>query len=393
MEEDDDNFLGGVIEFGDGRQYKIESSESPSGSPSKNQGDDSNPVSKEDRFVDDFDRSWPKSRNSPASVSRDVPPSAPHAASPSVSPAVSNSPIDSSRVLFNERSNRLEPYSQAQRPGQGPFNGKRGTHQDGESKAGSHNVQVLQKSPASDFAGRSRRFSGNNNSFNAGPANGFVGDKNRETELQRREMPPPSPRLHRGEYPPGPGNDVGGRDVDRGRRTAMGPPAVPAHAAQRFPQDGGRQLPPHISQVSPNIPTRRLPSRDSRFSPSGSSTGLPSQHSGRIPPHSPAVSHASLNLLSPAGPTSTLPLSAPELDEARKDVMHTAAERAKQRRLQEEQEREAQKERARRKAAEMEEIIKAREAEKAEKERQKLQEADETAKALEKVCFCVSCFY
>jgi hypothetical protein len=52
------------------------------------------------------------------------------------------------------------------------------------------------------------------------------------------------------------------------------------------------------------------------------------------------------------------------MEVVRKDVMHSAAERAKQRRQQEEEEREAQKERARRKAAEIEEKIKAEEAEK-----------------------------
>ncbi|KAF9557882.1 hypothetical protein CPC08DRAFT_32029 [Agrocybe pediades] len=382
MEEDDDNFLGGVIEFGDGRQYKIESSESLSGAQSKDDSTSATtaPVSKEDRFVDDFDRSWPKSRTSPASVSKDVPPSAPQSASPSLSPAVSHSPVDSSRVLFNERSNRLEPYSQAQRP-QGAFNNKRSSFHDADAKTGPHNVQVLQKPPGTDFGSRSRRFSASNNGFNAGPPNGFSGDRQRD----RRDMPPPSPRLTRGDHPPNAVHDTGGRDLDRGRRTSMGPPPVPAHASTKFPHDGGRQLPPHLSQVSPNIPPKRLPSRDSRFSPAESSTGLPSLHAGRIPPHSPAISHHSLNLLSPvAGPNSALPLSAPELDEVRKDVMHTAAERAKQRRLQEEQEREAQKERARRKAAELEEKIKAQEAEKAEKERQKQEEAEKAAEALAK---------
>jgi len=64
--------------------------------------------------------------------------------------------------------------------------------------------------------------------------------------------------------------------------------------------------------------------------------------------------------------------------------MHSAAERAKQRRMQEEAEREAQKERARRKAAELEEKMKATEAEKAHS-----REKDDTeAKAKkERVCF------
>jgi serine/arginine repetitive matrix protein 2 len=383
MEEDDDNFLDGVIEFGDGRQYKIESNEqagvsaSQSGAGQRPQTGDSatpsGPVSKEERFVDDFDRSWPKSRTSPATAPRDFPSPVPQPASLSVSPVISqatHSSQDSSRVLFNERSNRLEPYSQTHRPGQGAFGAKRPGYQEGsspvESRQPPHNIQVLQKAAPGDS--RSRRFSSSNN---AGPTNGFAGDRNHQG---RRDAPPPSPRLTRDLPPHTADKDW---DFDRGRRTTMGPPPIPSHAIK---QDGGRQLPPHLSQISPNTPARRLPSRDSRFSPSEPSTGLPPSSSARFPPQSPAVSHASLSLVSPAAATSVpLPLSAPELDEVRKDVMHTAAERAKQRRQQEEAEREAQKERARRKAAEIEEKIKATEAEK-----QKAKESEEATK-LEKV--------
>ncbi|KAH9487119.1 hypothetical protein JR316_0001187 [Psilocybe cubensis] len=400
MEEDDDNFLGGVIEFGDGRQYKIESSESnqpgsvSTGNVPRSQPDDFKestiPVSKEDRFVDDFDRSWPKSRNSPASVPRDVPP---HSASPSASPVISHtshSPQDSSRVLFNERSNRLEPYSQTHRQQPGPFGSKRSQHPEGtgstqelKSSRDTHNIQVLQKPAGADFSSRGRRFSGSNGNYVPGPPNGFTSDRNRDKEqYPRRDGPPPSPRLSRDHHTPL-NVDTGGRDfnTDRGRRSNIGPPPVPLHAAQKFAQEGVRQLPPHLSQVSPSMPSRRLPSRDSRFSPAESPAGLPVSTSGRIPPHSPAVSQASLNVVSPVVPPgANLPaLSAPELDEVRKDVMHTAAERAKQRRQQEEEEREALKERARRKAQEIEEKMKA------EKEKQQRKE-EEAALAAAKAC-------
>ncbi|KAF8971529.1 hypothetical protein BDZ97DRAFT_1786963 [Flammula alnicola] len=383
MEEDDDNFLGGVIEFGDGRQYKIESNEKQGGASPPRSGSMPRPPAGEGALKESVSS---PSRNSPASVSREFPPStAPQSASPNVSPVISHavhSPQDSSRVLFNERSNRLEPYNQSHRPGQGPFGSKRPSHQDGpgfaeprSAREGSHNFQVLQKPAAGDFGSRSRRFSGSSGHFNAGHANGFIGDRNRERDqLGRRDGPPPSPRMSR-DLPPHT-VDAGGWDRDfnndRGRRSAMGPPPVPSHAMQ----EGGRQLPPHLSQVSPNIPTRRLPSRDSRFSPSETSAGLPPSTPGRLPPHSPAISHSSLSLVSPVtGANIALPLSAPELDEVRKDVMHSAAERAKQRRQQEEAEREAQKERARHKAVELEEKIKAAEAEK-----QKETEALEAAK-------------
>ena len=389
MEEDDDNFLGGVIEFGDGRQYKIESTEQqPAGaSPSRagvSKEPASGPVSKEDRFVDDFDRSWPKSRNSPASASREFPPPSTHSASPGLSPVTSNavhSPQDSSRVLFNERSNKLEPYSQSHRASQGPFGSKRLGFHEGPgvidprgTKEGPQNVQVLQKPSTNDFGPRGRRFS---NSGSFGAANGFVGDRTRDKDQHgRRDAPPPSPRS---QHQP-PHVVDGGRDFSR--RGTMGPPPIPVHATSRHPQEGGRQLPPHLSHVSPNTPSRPLP-RDSRGTPSEPplSAGLPPS-SGRFPPPSPAHSHVSLSLISPAAAANiSLPLATPaDMDVVRKDVMHSAAERAKQRRQQEEEEREAQKERARRKAAEIEEKIKAEEAQKL-KEKQEL-EAAKIAKVL-----------
>lgn len=395
MEEDDDNFLDGVIEFGDGRQYKIESNDAQSSSsspprnvpPPRSQAVEQAlkdqpfvPVSKEDRFVDDFDRSWPKSRTSPATAPRDMPsPVVQQPVPPSISPA-NHATQDSSRVLFNERSNRLEPYAQSHPPGQGPFVAKRPGHPESSSPTEprssrpGHPVMVLQKPIVSDP--RSRRYSGSNGGFNAGPANGF-GDRS------RRDGPPPSPRMTRDPPPHAIDSHAGPRDYDhhgdRGRRTTMGPPPIPPHAMRQE----GRQLPPHLAQISPDAPTRRLPSRDSRFSPLDAPSVLPPSTSARIPPQSPALSHASLSLVSPAAaPTLPLPaLSAPELDEVRKDVMHSAAERAKQRRQQEEAEREAQKERARRKAADIEEKLKAAElAKQKEKEEKEALEAARLAK-------------
>ena len=393
MEEDDDNFLDGVIEFGDGRQYKIESSESQQTglskeAPSKSGDSTYGPVAKEERFVDDFDRSWPKSRTSPASVSRDVgsTTSASHSVTPTnVSPVVSHaahSPQDSSRVLFNERSNRLEPYSQAHRPNNAPFSAKRPGFPDvphADMKGSAQNIQVLQKPAGADLS-RSRRFSNVSNSggsYAGGSVNGYTGDRNRDPH--RRDGPPASPRLPR-DLPP---HVQDNRDLDRGRRVpnGMGPPPLPPHVAQ-----GGRQLPPHLSQSPTALPSPRLPSRDSRRvppEPPQSATSPPSAH---IPAQSPAVSHKSL--VSPAVVDKALPpLAVPDLDVARKDVMHSAAERAKQRRLEEEAEREAQKDRARKKAAELEERMKAIEAEK-EKARQREKEAAAEAARIVQVSSC-----
>ncbi|KAF9014978.1 hypothetical protein BDQ17DRAFT_6442 [Cyathus striatus] len=364
MEEDDDNFLVGVIEFGDGRQYKIDTTpEPPPDSPTRS-GSGQN-VSKEDRFGEDFDRSWPRSRASPATSARDFT-SAP-AGHPTASPASSTNPLhspqESSRVLFNERSNKLEPYSH--RPPPASYQSKRGSFESSGS-----NVQLLQKSGGAGEFSRPPALGRRESGFGQGP----FGDRNRsERDIARRDVPT-SPRITKDGFghAMGPTTSWGGRDrdSDRGRRSDMGPPPLPTHTMRRPSREGGRQLPPHLAQVSPNIPPRRLPSRDSNMReppvPSGSN---------RHPSQSPALSHRSLAAISPlSGGQATLPpLSAPELDEVRKDLMHTAAERAKQRREQEEAEREAQKERARKKAAELEVKMKAAEEAKA-------KEAEETAK-------------
>ncbi|GAC96312.1 hypothetical protein PHSY_003892 [Pseudozyma hubeiensis SY62] len=57
MEDEDGGFLGEVVEFGDGSQYKIPTSNDGS----RGEADDGPPVSKEDRFKDvSHDRSWPQ---------------------------------------------------------------------------------------------------------------------------------------------------------------------------------------------------------------------------------------------------------------------------------------------------------------------------------------------
>ena len=181
MEEDDnDDFLGGVIEFGDGRQYTIQVND-PS-KPDAVPRDDAEgstavadvPVSKEERFVDDFDRSWPRSRHEQSvphapevhTNQRHEGPRSRSSFSETSSNISAHSPVSTrdhaqSRVLFNERSNRMEPYSGLNRPG---FNGQHNSHQvpfkrNGDQVSHTHrlerdapphtlgsHVQVLQKS-------------------------------------------------------------------------------------------------------------------------------------------------------------------------------------------------------------------------------------------------------
>ena len=117
-----------MVEFGDGTQYQVDGSNADSQSREDTDNKKSEiflnsdhhhfseqPVSKEERFVEDFDRSWPKSRGGAPPAQRvprnrpvqgDISPVSVDATISSVSSAPSHS-----RVLFNERSNRMEPYS------------------------------------------------------------------------------------------------------------------------------------------------------------------------------------------------------------------------------------------------------------------------------------------
>ncbi|RPD81726.1 hypothetical protein L226DRAFT_496780 [Lentinus tigrinus ALCF2SS1-7] len=371
MEEDDDNFLGGVIEFDDGRQYKVQSSDarhpSPPRDPSKllspgssaRIGGVDQPVSKEERFADDFDRSWPRSRPGPSSL----PPGS--ASSPS---SVSvQSPQESSRVLFNERSNRLEPYSHQRHSGPGaPQQGWRNSRSDysmspteGRRDAPPHTqFQLLQKGsngamphPESPTFSRAP---GDRSPISPPDASRF------------RERPP-----MRRDHPPWQTNGLHGPDSSRAgphgppysshRQSRDGPfdNRTRQPAFDSFPSgpdgDHRRQLPPHLSASGGHLPPVRtedvLPRSPLQPSPSLSLS------------EPPAPSASSQGAVSPAGSASALP--ATDLDEVRKVAMHTAAERARLRRQQEEEEREKEKQRAHRKAAEIEERMKAAEQAKA----------------------------
>jgi hypothetical protein len=125
MEEDNDDFLGGVIEFGDGRQYQIQpvdvppttqdSSPTSVPAPEMSSPGPQSPlvvtgITKEDRFSDDIDRSWPRS----AGLSSNIRPRVGPPAVASTSSSSSLSPQESSRVLFNWSSNnRVPPPSES----------------------------------------------------------------------------------------------------------------------------------------------------------------------------------------------------------------------------------------------------------------------------------------
>ncbi|KAJ3736928.1 hypothetical protein DFJ43DRAFT_1048471 [Lentinula guzmanii] len=394
MEEDDDNFLNGVIDFGDGRQYKIDTNDdsAPSASsptqvtsrelidPSQ---DVSEPARKEDRFGDDFDRSWPRTRNvsTPTSEFDHVPgPRAPQNISPSTS-QTAQSPAETSRTLFNERSNRFEPYNNSResaRSTQGSDSRFVRNPTSATLNASSDNVRLLQKPALGEVSHRGRGYQD-------------VGEKQREHEVSRRDrdvplgpqqqqyLPHRSPRAGPGHFPSS-SFDRDPPPEHRGRRLSnMGPPPVPPHVVNRTLsfRDNGRQLPPHLANGPPATRTfdRRQSSRDSRYSARPPSSA--GNSSARYPSQSPVLSHTLAAVSSPIAtavelsvpPTVATPqVSAAELEDMKKDLMQSAAARAKQRRQQEEEGREKEKERARQKAAELEARL-AAEQEKTEREK------------------------
>ncbi|KAI8995372.1 hypothetical protein BD414DRAFT_479342 [Trametes punicea] len=370
MEEDDDNFLGGVIEFEDGRQYKVQSAEvsqqaqsqqdsqamasegpeAPASSELTNE-----PVSKEERFVDDFDRSWPRSR--PPHLAPGYNRDQRQEGFPKSPSTASQSP-----QLFNERSNRLEPYSHARHgPPGAPFN-RRGSRSDHASSPNEprrdapphthlQGVQLLQKESQSDRHSFSRAPGGDRP---LGPAHD--GSRYRDRQPFQRDHGlwqtngHQAPDRHPGPY----GTSHPPRDAsfdERPRRPPFEHPGL----------DHRRQLPPHLSTVAPRNPPSSRPEGPAQPQSTPAQREPPPPSTTSQADTSPATTDHAL-------PAPTVPIV--DLEEARKAAMHIAAERARLRRQQEEEEREKERERARRKAAEIEAKMKAMEEEKA-REREK----------------------
>ncbi|KAI6153373.1 hypothetical protein BKA82DRAFT_3970058 [Pisolithus tinctorius] len=333
MEEDDDNFLDNVIEFGDGRQYKViptEPERPPSSHVTQKEGTSTDVINqtlsetgtREDRFADDFDRSWPRSRHSPSTQPKDYSSLSPRQASDSpVSSQFSHSPLEGPRVLFNERSNRLEPYDSVYPPGRlsGPHGGsKRDCRLEPPGRDAVPNgpaIHLLQKSAESNRVPRPVHGSRDLPSIGLGASTALLshygqnGPRGRDTNL-----------------PSGPGID--------GVRGTSG--LQPRRPSSEF----------HIGVPANN--TYRVPLAHLQESPLQPSSSLPldtQENKGLTD-----------GVASAAAPSEVFLPKVVELDVeiVHKTAMHISAEKARQRWQREEEEREKEKERARRKAAELE---------------------------------------
>lgn len=366
MDEDDDDFFDTVIDFGDGRQYKIAPVEAAP-QPAAESSSDA-PVRQQDRFADDFDRSWPRSKP-PQNAPREVPPKVPRPLSANSTSSQSqsvHSPQEAARVLFNERSNRLEPYATRQGGGgTGPLPPRKNSHSepglspvDSRGDSVAHGPkQLLQKSsdpsvPTSD-AGPTR---GNRNGHGPPPSSP------RPKEAWGRSNSKPMPDLSKS-LPDAPGFPaIGSKEESASstkRSSAGNLPTSPLVTVPDRKEDQVAQpspSPPTISETPPPASQRRSPQPplssilNDRPPLSAISTTVAE---APIPKVGHLVPVQVTAVESPSTPIA-LQMSPQDLEQARKAAMHSSAERARQRRQQEEEEREKNKERARMKAAELE---------------------------------------
>lgn len=411
-EGDDDNFLGETVEFADGTQYSVPPTATAESHPSTGlqdatlptslkleAGENDAPIRKEDRFPDDFDRSWPKGRgsshaaDSPGMLPRELP-----------SPAHTHSTLHSehgdrgNRVLFNERSNRMEPAqsSWGRRENDGPP-GRGGRFPNRERQPFSRDRWASGNEPPSQaLNGRPPRNERNPN---------YGGNR-------RTDMPPPplpgsqsmeGPAWGRSSY-----RRPSNASQDDPPRMMSGPGSRSRQPYQDSERDFNRPRPPsgapsRLEMSSPRTPRMhdqrpfdRPPpfgSNGRRESVASSIHKSPLLQSGSVvgEPVSPRVENGSELASVPADPIDPT-ARGEQLAALTKSEMHSAAQRARERRLKEEEERQKQQERARAKAAALaikqEEAAMAAEAEKRRQEeeqrRQEEQNAKEEAEKLEK---------
>ncbi|KZW02071.1 hypothetical protein EXIGLDRAFT_512031 [Exidia glandulosa HHB12029] len=362
MEEDED-FFQNPIEFGDGTQYNVDV---PSEQASRQQSHSSPPPPREPNGAaavakDDDEGGWTQ-----VTAKGGAAPSLPSSASatttsvatpsPLVSPHEAHPPPHSQRALYNDRSNRLEPYNG--KPGRGapaPYRRDSRLSDDGREPPPhrSPTFQLLKHAPGEQ-------------PLSKGPMRGPIPSSfDRPPHERERGRPGPGPSAPDNQ-PPSRGGS-GFQPPSRRGTGDMGPPAPPAAVrrgtgdmgpppppTQRGPPSaaGDREAPPHLGRITPSRMT------NGRDSPVSVTSSRMSTRDRALSIASSAAAPMSIGKVAPPEPE--LPPSAPALtpgeqEELMKTYQHELAEKARRRRIEEEAEREQQKERARAKAAELEE--------------------------------------
>jgi len=361
LQADDDDFLDTTIEFADGTQYKLDAAPpAPAAADELREpgprelalrerplapGEVVEPPKREERFGDDYDRSWPRR---PSRSGGDH------------------------RNLFNDRLGKLEPAAHGAADAAHPP----------PRRGGAEPTSILR--------------SGAGAHSDVPPHLALGGHVPPPTSGRRPSITSPRTTSHAPLHPVGrresahepPARPLawGGAGQRRPSSTAHAGPGVGA-----APGAQDRQLPPHLAAraaataQAPLSPPRgaRRPSVPAASAVLPTSPTRPSASSKQAqplvaPPVADTPSSADA-APAPAADAAAPPSAAPEavafpqpsIEELHAREMHAAAERARKRREEEEQKRLEQTERARKKAQELEEKMKAAEEAKAKEKREK----------------------
>ncbi|KAG9104944.1 hypothetical protein FRC06_005011 [Ceratobasidium sp. 370] len=377
MEDESNDFLGEVIDFGDGKTYTV---------PPEEEENAATTVSKETRFGDDYDRSWPRTRPpvSDTDGAHGGQLASQHSRFPPTHGLPPRQPAGDGRVLFNERSNRLEParvppsthalvpsgsshfhgppHAHVPRGGTGRRNSalsaserpKMGTLRDLPPHARDPPPHAV---PGAAWENRARRPSDTHSTHS--PV------ERRSSFLHDEEHPRIGSMAPRGRMGDESGSAFHGlrRETSRDSRVSVGERqpwglALQRTTSQRTTTDSSHALEPatapwpHSDQIASSVSSDNA-TRRSLLSPSHQAGTLPTIPSPQAP----------LTTM-PAGPTgpaesSPLPIPPAAPNDERGEFMKQAAERARRRKAEEEAMREEARERARKKAAELEALSKA----------------------------------
>lgn len=327
MGDEDNDFLDDTIEFGDGTQYKIETEvhlppsneiSRPSDELAEPHPSDfatreaplapgevsAEPTSREERFKDDFDRTW------------------------STKPAATTD----SKNLFNDRLGKLEPYA-----------GRKGTPGTILSQPTDSTAPPPSTTTSTSHFGHRRpsvtspRVEAAQLPSTSRPVWGR--DAGRAPEWRESSAAGSAPAPRRASIETKPST----------RRMSVEPPARKPSIDQ-----GIRQLPPHLAATPAPVPPRQEPRPSALVAPPPPPPAAPT-----IPTLTSYALSSNLKPV-PAAPEPTadpVPAPVPDLVELHAREMHAAAERARKRRQDEEQVRVEAAERAKKKAAELEERI------------------------------------
>lgn len=353
MTEEDGDFLDGVVDFGDGKQYNI--APTPAAQPTGGE------TPSGDRLGNDYDRSWPASNG--------MQPPPPPGSSPAASPLTSANP-HGERVLFNERHNRMETLPARQTPTTPTLLHAHPSPQTLRGGIGRQesNGRGFREPPAWNAPSQRSAYAPSDASDRQGDT------RHRRPSASERDKPYASGGLgpHLRDRSPDGSGRFPGRNIQRmTRRDSQASsgivPSVQARSTRALSREssdrgsGVRQLPPHLSAApaasGPPLVTATINSSRASWRGSPTDTRSPSQA-----PQTPSVIHSET-----VQPTATSDnsgkVASPSLDTSEQDAVATlmgdevalkaamavAAERARKRRLEEEEQRKLEVERAKKK--------------------------------------------